>query len=81
MRIAYDQIPATSQQRYDLNTKVVYELTCIDDAGLVLCADCWIFSPVDQNLMTRVFLEESNLKEQSRNSVAVVSKLMTCWHG
>jgi hypothetical protein len=25
------------------------ELTCVDDAGLVLCTDCWVFSPVDQN--------------------------------
>jgi hypothetical protein len=26
------------------------ELTCTDDACVVMCADCWVFSPVDQAL-------------------------------
>jgi hypothetical protein len=26
------------------------ELGCIDDAELVICADCWVFNPIDQNI-------------------------------
>jgi hypothetical protein len=26
------------------------DLTCIDDADLVICCDCWVFSPVDQSI-------------------------------
>lgn len=29
------------------------ELTCVEDAGLVLCTDCWSFSPVDQNISSQ----------------------------
>ena len=31
------------------------ELTCSDDAHLVMCVDCWVFSPVDQT--TTAFIE------------------------
>jgi hypothetical protein len=45
-----------------------YELACIDDANLVVCGHCWVFSPVDQN-MTSLFMEVEDPK--SRLSVGM----------
>jgi hypothetical protein len=33
------------------------ELTCVDDAVLVICTVCWVFSPVDQSVAGVVALE------------------------
>jgi hypothetical protein len=45
-----------------------YELACIDDANLVVCGDCWVFSPVDQD-MTSLSMEAEDPK--SRLSVGM----------
>jgi hypothetical protein len=36
------------------------ELTCIDDVELVICADCWVFSPVDQNIGNLSLTDQEN---------------------
>jgi hypothetical protein len=35
------------------------DLTCVEDAQLVICSDCWVFSPVDQSI-AGISLEESD---------------------
>jgi hypothetical protein len=46
-----------------------YELACIDDANLVVCGDCWVFSPVDQDMTTSLSVEAED--PQSRLSVGM----------
>jgi hypothetical protein len=42
------------------------ELTCADDAQVVICTDCWVFSPVDQSIITRTSISSSEwLQEES----------------
>jgi hypothetical protein len=45
------------------------ELTVVEDAGLVLCSDCFVFSPVDQNISS-LSVEQMNL-HKSRDSVGI----------
>jgi hypothetical protein len=49
------------------------ELGCADDVDLVLCADCWTFSPVDQNNLatTASFEPARSLQRRSLRSVGI----------
>jgi hypothetical protein len=42
------------------------DLTCIDEAHLVVCADCWVFSPVDQAIATTI-----HQQQHQRSSVGI----------
>jgi hypothetical protein len=46
-----------------------YELACIDDVNLLVCGDCWVFSPVDQNMTSVPSMEAEDPK--SRLSVGM----------
>jgi len=50
------------------------ELACHDDAGLVLCSDCWVFSPVDQQLEGSA-CSSGELIPKERQSVGVGVKM------
>ena len=46
------------------------ELTCSDDAEVVVCTDCWVFSPVDQ---TESNMEATATTSDSANTSSMVS--------
>jgi hypothetical protein len=52
------------------------ELTCIDEAHLVVCADCWVFSPVDQAIATTIHQHQ----HQHRSSVGIGIKTEDIFH-
>jgi hypothetical protein len=42
------------------------DLTCVEDVQLVICCDCWVFSPVDQSI-AGILLEETDEEWFTRN--------------
>jgi hypothetical protein len=43
------------------------ELSCIEDAQLVVCSDCWVISPVDQSI-AGISLEDNEADEECYSS-------------
>jgi hypothetical protein len=43
------------------------DLTCVEDAQLVVCCDCWVFSPVDQSIAGIPLEEETDEEWFTRN--------------
>jgi hypothetical protein len=55
------------------------ELTCIDEAHLVVCADCWVFSPVDQAIAIATTIDQHRHQHGSSVAIGVKTEAILHW--
>jgi hypothetical protein len=55
------------------------DLTCVDEARLVICADCWVFSPVDQASIATTIHQQQHQHQRGCVGVGVKTEGILDW--